>query len=64
VGTLFPGRCVMAVQAAGMAEVAGLLLRYRLLAGERLVDLVKDLRGVLEGEFVSFCPADRRGICE
>jgi len=54
----------MAVKAAGMADVAGLLLGNRLLMGERLVDLFHDLPRVLERESVSVRPADRRGVCK
>jgi hypothetical protein len=47
-----------------VAEVAGLLLRDRLIAREGLVDLVDDLFGVLEGEPVAFSPADRQSVCK
>ncbi len=47
-----------------MADVAGLLLGYCLFMREREVDLLHDLFGVLEGEPIAFCPADRLGVCE
>jgi len=47
-----------------MADVARLLLGYCLLMREREVDLPHDPFGVLEGEPVSLCPADRLGICK
>jgi hypothetical protein len=47
-----------------VAEVAGLLLGYRLVVRDWLIDLVDDLFGVLEGESVAFSPADRQGICK
>lgn len=58
---LLRGR-VVAVEAACVADVAGLLFGYRLLAGEREIDLFNDLFCILEGELISFCPADRLGI--
>ena len=47
-----------------MADVAGLLLGDRLLMRKRQIDLFHDLLCVLEGELVSFCPADRLGVCK
>ena len=54
----------MAVEATGVAKVAGLLFGYGLLLRKRLIDLLHDLLRVLEGEAVSVCPADRRGVCK
>jgi hypothetical protein len=54
----------MAVQASRVADVARLLLRDRLLARQRVIDLVYNFFGVLEGEAISFRPADRLGVRE
>ncbi len=61
---LLAGGRIMAIKASGMANIARLLFSDRLIAAERLVDLLNDLLGVFEGELVAFCPADRRGVCE
>jgi hypothetical protein len=54
----------MAVQAAGMTDIARLLLRNGLLAIQRFVDLIHDLLGIFKGEPVAFRPADRLGVRE
>ncbi len=54
----------MAVEAARVAYVAGLLLRHGLLIRQRQIDLLDDLFRVLEGEPVTFRPADRQGVRE
>jgi hypothetical protein len=54
----------MAIKAAGMADVARLLLRYRLLVAQRQIDLIDDQLSILEGEPVTFRPADRLGVRE
>ena len=58
------GRRIVAVEAACVAEVAGLLLGDRLIMRDGLIDLVNYLCSVLEGESVAFSPADRQGICK
>ena len=55
---------VVAVEASRVADIACLLLRDRLLMGEREIDLFDDPFGVLEGEPVSLSPADRPGVRE
>jgi hypothetical protein len=45
---LLAGGRVVAVKASGMADVARLLFRDRLLTAEWLVDLFDDLLGVFE----------------
>jgi hypothetical protein len=57
-------RGVVAVKATRVADVARLLLGYCLFMSQRKVDLFDDPAGVLEGESVSFRPADRLGVCE
>ena len=52
----------MAVEAAGMADVAGLLLGDRLIVRKREIDLLDDLLCIFEGEPVAFRPADRLGV--
>jgi hypothetical protein len=52
----------MAVQASRVADIARLLLRDRLLVRQRVIDLIRNFLGVLEGEPVSFRPADRLGV--
>jgi hypothetical protein len=47
-----------------MADIACLLFGYCLFMRERKVDLLFDLFRVLEGEPITFCPADRRGVCK
>ena len=54
----------MTIKTAGMADVACLLLGDRLLMRERKIDLLYDLLGILEGEPVSYRPADRLGVRE
>ena len=54
--------CVVAVEASGVANVAGLLLGNRLLARKGKVDLLYDLLCIFEGEPVAFRPADRLGV--
>jgi len=53
---------IMTIETACMTKVAGLLLGYSLVMGQRQVDLFKDPVRILEGELITFCPADRRGI--
>ena len=62
VATPLAGRRIVTVEAARVAEIAGLLLGDRLIMRKGLVDLFDDLCGVLEGELVAFSPADRQGV--
>ena len=62
VRSLFPRGRVVAVETTCMADVARLLLRYRLLARQRQIDLLYDLLRIFEGEPVAFRPADRLGV--
>jgi hypothetical protein len=55
---------VVAIKAAGVADVARLLLRYRLLVAQRQIDLIDDQLSIFEGEPVTFRPADRLGVRE
>ena len=54
--------CVVAVETAGVANIAGLLLSDRLLARKRKIDLLDDFLCIFEGELVAFRPADRLGV--
>ena len=61
---LFARRRVVAIEAARMADIAGFLLRDRLVVREREIDLCNDLFRIFEGELVAFRPADRLGVRE
>ena len=62
--TLLAGGCVVAIEAARMADVARLLLGHCLFMGHREVDLLNDLLRIFEGEPIAFRPADRLGVRE
>ena len=62
VHSLLARGCVVAIETAGVAYVACLLLGNRLLARKRQIDLLDDLLCVFEGEPVAFRPADRLGV--
>jgi hypothetical protein len=54
----------VAVEAAGVADVARLLLCDRLVMGKRQIDLLQNPLGIHEGELIALRPADRLGIRE
>jgi len=59
---LLSRRRIVTIETASVADVACLLLGHCLVAGERNIDLFKDPVRILEGELITFCPADRQGI--
>jgi hypothetical protein len=61
---LLSRRRIVTVETSGVADVACFLLGNGLIAGKRQIYLFKDPVRILEGEFITFCPADRPGVRE
>ena len=59
-----PVRGVMTVQAAGVADVACLLLGFGLVMRKGQIDLLHDPVRVLRREPAALGPADRQGVRE
>jgi hypothetical protein len=64
VDTLLSRRGIVAIETTCVADIACLLLGYRLIAGKRKIDLFKNPVRIFEGECITFCPADRLGVRE